>query len=50
MILFIPDKTNKGSLYSYFVMTDSGHVELNQVDKGGFKILDLIIARAVKLI
>ena len=43
MILFIPDKTERGCLDSYFILRDSGHEQLNQVDKGDFKIIDIII-------
>jgi len=43
MILFIPDKTERGSLVPYFVLRESGHEQLNQVDKGDFKIIDIII-------
>ena len=42
MILFISNKTEKESLDSYFVLTDSVHEQLNQVDKGEFKIIDII--------
>ena len=50
MILFIPDKTVKG-ISVFFLSNDRPRAwELNQVDNGEFKILDLIIARPVKLI
>jgi hypothetical protein len=46
MILFIPDK---GSLF--LLCNDILRAwELNHVDNGEYKILDLIIARPVKLI
>mgnify|MGYP006315815479 CR=1 FL=1 len=36
MILFIPDKIERGSIDSYFVLTDSDYGEWNQVVKGEF--------------
>lgn len=45
----MPDKA-KEELQILLVLTDSGYEEWNQVDRGEFKILDLIIARAVKSI
>ena len=44
MIRFIPDETERGSLDSYSVLIDRGWgIESDQVDKGGFKIIDIII-------
>jgi hypothetical protein len=45
MILFIHNKAERESLDSYFVLTDSGHEQLDQVDKGGFKIIDITIVK-----
>ena len=36
MILFIPNKIERGSVDSYFVLTDSDYGEWNQVDEGEF--------------